>query len=1232
MLMQKKMTLLRTSFALASALFASTAAFAQTVSVSNEAELKTALSNTSADIVLTQDITLSGEWIPIGTKEAPYMGTFDGQGHAIKGLTITTKADNLGFFSFIGSNATVKNVSFTGAKVLGNKQAAIVAGQAENATISNVYVSGIVTGRDHVGTIVGDARGDANVDADGTNISNCVSTAAAFSSDNQAGGIAGWTNLGMFENNVAYGAVTAPNGGAAGICSMIDNSGSASFIGNVSAMPYAKGGNNRTSGILGWKNGSGCGIAEDEQNLSSEATQYFVGGNLTAAADIKFDENNEGLNGIVTSVADLKTAATYTTAGFSADVWNLVDGQYPTLKTQAALENAIYTAQAPARYVVGTEYDTEAVSALGSAVTITSSNPSVIAVEGNVLKFEAQGDAVVTFTAAATDVAPAFTTTLPITVGDINYAITTPADLMAVKYNMAGNFTLENDIDMTGVDFTPIGIEGNTSVAKFTGSFDGKGHIIKGLKYDNADKGEVGLFSQTENATITNLGIEGAHFVGNANVGGIVGRMYGGITANCATLNSYIEGRDHVASVAGEINNTQDGETYNGGTVSNCFADAVVKSREYQAGGIVGTITCGTVENNLFTGTVDDRGCATGMVALVDRNDAPSIIRNNVVAASHLYGDVQRIVNTAGRDKAQLENNYVLNTTYCGANAKNAGVMENATDANSANGANAELDQLRSQSFYEGLGFDFDDAWKFLDGAEGKTYPVLKWMQPTLPTTIFDIPVDRVLLYDQGMEFFSFAPIHASYGQDIDVQIVSGNDKANIIDGALWAGDESGAYAGSGPVVLKANIASDVASLFNTTNADAQFTINIARLGDAVDISTGQELVDKIKANPSGKFTLVKDIDMSGINLTDFCSNDAFSGTLDGNGHVVRNASVSYTGGEDKGIFCTTNGATIKNIAFVDFNIAAANAKHVGFIGSAASTKFDQVYVQGKVSGDDHVAFLAGDADNCTVTNTFTNGTLVGGSQIGGFFGCTLEGGADIQKSYFNGSLTATHRGWVGGFIGLIDKANSEVTIENCVSIGDCQFSQDANGDPKKTGPFIAGNSAGDTPNAKVNFSSNNISNNNATMSHESDWPGKNPTTDDENPVDYAQDMSAQVLQTSTPYEGLGWDFDKVWKMDATSGYLYPTLKIFGSFPTSGVKDLQNDVKATFVAAAADNVLTVAGLDAAATVTVANVAGQTVAMVSTATGAATIQLPGKGLYLVKATVNGKTATAKVLNK
>ena len=110
----------------------------------------------------------------------------------------------------------------------------------------------------------------------------------------------------------------------------------------------------------------------------------------------------------------------------------------------------------------------------------------MIAVEGTVLKFEAQGDAVVAFTAAATDVAPAFTTTLPITVGDINYAITTPADLMAVKYNMSGDFTLENDIDMTNYRFEPIGADW---AHQFAGTFDGNGHTLTGLTVNTGANG-----------------------------------------------------------------------------------------------------------------------------------------------------------------------------------------------------------------------------------------------------------------------------------------------------------------------------------------------------------------------------------------------------------------------------------------------------------------------------------------------------------------------------------------------------------------------------------------------------------------------------------------------------------------------------------------------------------------------------------------------------------------------
>lgn len=1234
--MQKNLTSLSKSFAIASALFVAAPGFAQTVQISNEAELKAIANDLWGDYVLTQDITLTGEWTPLGTEEEPFLGTFDGQGHTIKGLTISKKADNLGFFGFT-TGATITNVNFTGASINGDHQAAIVAGQASNTTISNVYVSGIVTGYDHVGTIVGDARGFNDVGSV-TSISNCVSTAAAFSTTYQAGGIAGWTNGAEFINNVAYGAVTAPSGGAGGICSMIDDNGQASFIGNVSANPYIKADTNRTHGISGWKNGSGCTYVDADGNVAWDQTKYYLAGTLTSIDDLADTENNEGLQGDTKTTAELTSPATYTAMGFDENAWNIQAGKFPTLKTQPALEDVIYIAPNTAgRYVVGTKFDTQATTAMGQSVKIVSSDPSVVSVDGTTLTFEKTGDATITFTSQAGTIAPAATAQLVVKVTDINYALSTPEDILNIKYNMAGDFTLENDIDMTGVDFTPIGVEGNSSVSKFTGTFDGKGHIIKGLKYDNADKGEVGFFSQTEGATITNLGIENAHFVGNANVGGIVGRMYSGTVSNCATLNSYIEGRDHVGAIAGEINNTEEGadesKVYYGGTVANCFSESRIKSRQYQCGGMVGTITCGTVENNLFSGIVDDSGRTTGMVALVDQNNAPSVIKNNVVAASHLYGEVLRIVNTAGRDKAELDNNYVLESTYCGTSALTAGVMDNATDAASENGANATLDELRSQSFYEGLGFDFQNTWKFIDGTEGKMYPVLKWMQPKFTSTIYDTPADRVLTYDTGMEFFDFNVMHGSYGQDITVDVVSGGDKATIDDNKLWAGDESGSYAGSGPVVLKANVSDETASLFNVTNGNAEFTITIAKMGEGVDIATGAELVEKIKANPSGVFTLTKDIDLKGIDLTDFCATDAFTGVLDGNGHVIRNASVSYTGGQDKGIFCITNGATFKNVAFADFNVSASSSNHVGLIGSATATKFDQVYVQGKVTGSDHVALLAGDGSGCDVNNSFTNGTVVGGSQIGGFFGCTLESGAYFNNSYYNGSLTATFRGWVGGFIGLIDKANSEVTIENCVSIGDCLFDPNANGSPKLTGPFIAGNGAGEEPNAAVNFTSNNISNQNAQMTYSSDWPSKNPSSkNDDNPVEAAQTMGATALQSQSAYQTLGWDFSDVWMFDQASGYNYPVLKCFGGAVVSGVKDLQNDVKATFAAAAANDVLTVAGLDAAAKVVVANVAGQTVATTTTTTGAATIQLPGKGLYIVTATVAGKTASVKVLNK
>ena len=56
--------------------------------------------------------------------------------------------------------------------------------------------------------------------------------------------------------------------------------------------------------------------------------------------------------------------------------------------------------------------------------------------------------------------------------------ITTAAQLQQIRQNLGGNYVLANDIDLTGINFEPIG---NASTP-FTGSFNGNGHTIKSMK------------------------------------------------------------------------------------------------------------------------------------------------------------------------------------------------------------------------------------------------------------------------------------------------------------------------------------------------------------------------------------------------------------------------------------------------------------------------------------------------------------------------------------------------------------------------------------------------------------------------------------------------------------------------------------------------------------------------------------------------------------------------------
>ena len=142
---------------------------------------------TDINITLDTDIDLTGkDWMPIGTSN-PYTGTFDGGGHTIKGLTVTTNDEYAGLFGWLGDAGTVKNVVMEGVQITKNHSSGFAGGVAGFSwgTIENCSVSGSVSGTVYVGGVVGAQIGGS--------ITGC-SSSATVNGTVDVGGVAGQTN------------------------------------------------------------------------------------------------------------------------------------------------------------------------------------------------------------------------------------------------------------------------------------------------------------------------------------------------------------------------------------------------------------------------------------------------------------------------------------------------------------------------------------------------------------------------------------------------------------------------------------------------------------------------------------------------------------------------------------------------------------------------------------------------------------------------------------------------------------------------------------------------------------------------------------------------------------------------------------------------------------------------------------------------------------------------------
>ena len=236
---------------------------------------------TDINITLDKNIDLTGkDWTPIGTSfDNSYTGTFDGGGHTITGLTITTKDQFVGLFGYLNRAGTVKNVVMEGIQITSNHMFGNTGGVAGFSwgTIENCSVSGSVSGTKCVGGVVGAQKAGS--------ITGC-SSSATVKGTVDVGGVAG-EKWGSMTACYATGNVTleidSPKNLSGG--GLVGFNGGSSVLacyatGNVTSMGSSTG-NVHIGGFLGdnyttvtacyWKNNHEQGIGYN--NKVTEATK-----------------------------------------------------------------------------------------------------------------------------------------------------------------------------------------------------------------------------------------------------------------------------------------------------------------------------------------------------------------------------------------------------------------------------------------------------------------------------------------------------------------------------------------------------------------------------------------------------------------------------------------------------------------------------------------------------------------------------------------------------------------------------------------------------------------------------------------------------------------------------------------------------------------------------------------------------------------------------------------------
>jgi len=646
---------------------------------------------------LAGDITLNGNWKPIGTAGSPFTGHFDGDGHTISGLNISITTDlifgnmvqdseHAGLFGY-AQNAVIENVTLDAPTVnydgliQTNKTGALL-GSGVNTIIRNVHVNGgSVSGVHVVGGLAGKLARNSEI----RESSSYADIGIVNWKPEGAGGLVGVLNGSAVHDSAAGGDV---NIGTAGIAGGLAGMAEAAFISGSTAAGEVSG-QQKIGGLIGEsvfstiENSSASGKVTANAHAAGGLIGYSAEDTISGSSASGQVDGSDKVGGLVGHV----TAGTFSDVGASGDV----NGANEVGGLIGHLESSVVESGSASGNVFGS------LESVGGLIGYSLGN--------QVTDSQASGN-----------------------VGGQKYVggLIGHAEFDTIKNNRATGqihdaYALPKGTAVGGLIGKSVmnGIEGNSASGGVYGANTVGGligHSSQDTITDNHASGAVagestvgGLIGHAESSMISDVYATGqvnTLFSLTPDAGGLIGLMEGGFLYS-AYATGAVYGHTNVGGLVGRLA---------GGDIHLAYASGTVDGA-YEVGGLIGTMDNGNVSVAYADGSIN--GILTNnMGGLIGLMNNGTVFETYAAKISKGYPSSSGGL-IAAKQSGTVESSYYLASS----GLSNNGIGESKTAV-----------EMVLESTY--VGWDFETIWQFDERAGYPQLVGIERMPPAIKAAV----------------------------------------------------------------------------------------------------------------------------------------------------------------------------------------------------------------------------------------------------------------------------------------------------------------------------------------------------------------------------------------------------------------------------------------------------------------------------------------------------------------